>query len=431
MQEHLLYYRNMLIIVLSVALISPLKAQLFYTQSLSPEVKSLQVIADKDFLKLPVIGLDGNSSLDIRFDCITDDQPWIDYTIVHCNAQWERDNLDESDYLEYSYLPQHIEDVNPSFNTLLSYYHYHLSIPNEHIKPTISGNYAVLFHLQGEPDSLLAIATFMVSEGTAYVEGQVSGNTDIDFNALHQQLTLNVSWNSNLFPHLDPGTELSLKVQQNRRRDNEVWINHPSRIMANSAYYEHNRNLIFEAGNHWRRFEYTTHRYPSIGVDRIRYLAPIYSAFLYEDKQRNTDNYYFDQDQHGRYLIHALNVDDENTEAEYFRAMFVLKAPLSLNARGIYLVGDFTYQQQDSLYRMEYDYTAEQYHKEVLLKSGAYNYQYLVPAGFSNIANGVSRLTTSVIEGNHYETPNEYQVYVYLKTIGSRYDRLIGATILK
>ena len=413
--------------VLLVALTGSLEAQTLYTGSRHAQVKTVQVLADGDFSRLPVIDLAGGGSLNVSFDFLANEQPWVDYTIVHCDARWQPDDLSPMDYLEYSYLPRHVESVEPSFNTFLQYYHYEVVFPNEGARPLVSGNYAMLFHMQDEPDSLLAIACFMVSEQMAFVTGEVSGNTDVDFHAMHQQVTMSVAWSEARLPHLEPTTDLMVLVQQNRRRDSQRWLDHPSRMQAGRAIYEHERQLIFEAGNTWRRFEFTDERYPGIGIDHVRYHAPLYYAYLNRDRARNLDNFRYDQDQHGRYKVHALHVDNVATEAEYFRAMFMLDAPATLANRGIYLVGDFTSQVIDESTRMEYDVNQGLYYKEVLLKQGAYNYQYLVPAG--TLAN--SPLTTAYIEGNHYETPNEYEIFVYYRPFGSRFDRLLGVATLK
>jgi hypothetical protein len=102
--------------------------------------------------------------------------------------------------------------------------------------------------------------------------------------------------------------------------------------------------------------------------------------------------------------------------------VFSLKASRQLDKRGVYLLGEFSHQTLDSLSRMEYDDVEGVYRKEVLLKQGAYNYMYVVPEG--------NQLSTAAIEGNHYETPNEYQIYVYYHPFAARYDRLIGIGVL-
>ena len=85
----------------------------------------------------------------------------------------------------------------------------------------------------------------------------------------------------------------------------------------------------------------------------------------------------------------------------------------------------------------------------MLLKQGAYNYQYLaLPSGHGNrqpsgqsansssnhprpFANGINTpALTSVVEGDFYQTVNEYLVAVYYRAPGDRYDRLLGYTLL-
>lgn len=65
----------------------------------------------------------------------------------------------------------------------------------------------------------------------------------------------------------------------------------------------------------------------------MRHIAPYYYAMLKRDVPRHDSGYLFDRDQDGRYLVHALHVDDEIIEAEYFKARFFLKAPFSLDQK--------------------------------------------------------------------------------------------------
>ena len=79
----------------------------------------------------------------------------------------------------------------------------------------------------------------------------------------------------------------------------------------------------------------------------------------------------------------------------------------------------------DEKSKMGYNFETKQYEKAVLLKQGSYNYQYLfVPTGSS-----VGQ--TGPIEGNYYQTQNEYSIYVYYRPMGARYDRLIGVTTVR
>ena len=60
----------------------------------------------------------------------------------------------------------------------------------------------------------------------------------------------------------------------------------------------------------------------------------------------------------------------------------------------------------------------------MLLKQGAYNYQYLF------VPPGAMRGYTANIEGDSYQTSNEYLVKVYHRPRGHRYDHLVGVTLI-
>ncbi len=58
------------------------------------------------------------------------------------------------------------------------------------------------------------------------------------------------------------------------------------------------------------------------------------------------------------------------------------------------------------------------------MKQGFYNYSYVF------VEDGKSYKDHSLTEGNHYDTENDYAVYVYYRPFGQRYDELIGFTFL-
>ena len=54
------------------------------------------------------------------------------------------------------------------------------------------------------------------------------------------------------------------------------------------------------------------------------------------------------------------------------------------------------------------------------IKQGRYNYQYVyVPYGSKEI-------DATYIEGSHYETHNQYTIFVYFREEGTSYDKLIA-----
>ena len=72
---------------------------------------------------------------------------------------------------------------------------------------------------------------------------------------------------------------------------------------------------------------------------------------------------------------------------------------------------------------MVYSESRNQYELTLLLKQGYYNY-WLV-----TWSPGERSADPSPIEGSYYETENDYQIYLYHRPSGARYDRLIGYTL--
>lgn len=411
---------------------SETRAETLYTHPEIYDVRTLRTLVDGDFSKLPVIDQAGRSQVEISFDYLADEEQYLQYTVVHCDANWQPDNLSELDYID-GFQPTRITKVEPSFNTYTNYYHYSVTFPNEDVRLLLSGNYAVMIHPENEPDEPVAVACFSVSEQKAFIGGEISSNTDIDFRQQHQQLTLQSTWNQQQLPYLNPVNELRMVVTQNRRPSSRRVIASPTRMEANKAYYEHVHDLIFEAGNTYRRFEFTDYRYATLGVDRVRYYAPYYHAELVTDQSRAGGFYRDDKDQHGRYLVHALRVDDEETESEYFWADFSLSGAMPPKGRGsIYLAGDFTYGELIDEFRMDYDPESQCYQGHVLLKQGHYNYQYVVgPEWQPAFDEELPHISSALLEGNYYETRNQYEVYIYYRPAGGRYDRLLGVAVIE
>ena len=71
---------------------------------------------------------------------------------------------------------------------------------------------------------------------------------------------------------------------------------------------------------------------------------------------------------------------------------------------------------------MAYDEKNGAYQATLLLKQGWYDYHY----GFES-PNGWNVVD---LEGSYFQTENEYEILVYYRDMGSRYDELIGYAVL-
>jgi hypothetical protein len=69
---------------------------------------------------------------------------------------------------------------------------------------------------------------------------------------------------------------------------------------------------------------------------------------------------------------------------------------------------------------MTWNFDTSAYELTLLLKQGYYNYIYVYVPNGSHVADHKN------LEGSHWQTENDYQIFVYFREMGSRYDRLVG-----
>lgn len=388
------------------------------TAIFSSSIRTLTVQMEGDRLAAPVLTLDeggqlidgATNRLKIGFDDLSDERQYLRYSIQHCTADWHLSDLVDSEVFDgFNYAD--ITDYAFSRATTVHYVHYDIYLPNADFTFNISGNYLLQVYPEDDPEDILLQVRFMVQERTATVAATIDTNTDVDYNDAHQQLNLAIDLRNAAVR--DPNSDIILAVTQNNRPDTRRFILHPSRIMGYQSIYDHNAELIFAAGNEYRRMETINNLYPGMGTDHIEFHSPYYYHILNLDLPRANHQYQYDQTQHGRYFIREYNAENSDVEADYVLVQFTLDK-LPIPGEDIFLDGDFTLRQRNASSKMEYDASDGQYKKLLLLKQGAYNYQYLTTGADPN-----------EIEGDKYQTNNEYQVCVYYRPPGARYDRLL------
>ena len=66
------------------------------TQIFHPDFRTLKVQVENDFMSPPIIHLNGNGRITIMFDELSDDMRYMQYRLVHCNADWQPSMLLDS-----------------------------------------------------------------------------------------------------------------------------------------------------------------------------------------------------------------------------------------------------------------------------------------------------------------------------------------------
>lgn len=409
---------------IALSFFSSIAATAQRNEILAPNIASLQVVADDEWTApLPVIELRGDKAINISFDELSHTYQRYCYRIEHCEADWTTsEELFESDYVDGFASGNTIDDNEQSVGTNQLYTHYYIKIPNEKCRPKMSGNYRVTVYNENDDNQPVLTACFMIVEPRMNIGLEATANTDIDINKSHQQVNMRLSYGD--INVTAPQEQIKTVVMQNGRWDNAVINPKAQYTKSNGLEWSHSRDLIFPAGNEYRKFETLDVTHTTMGLERVGWDGKHYQAWVWTDEPR--PNYTYDEDANGAFIIRNSDNVNNNTESDYVMVHFSLKTSSSAfeerqsnQPKEIYLNGKWTNDRFTSQYKMQWNEAVKQYECAVPLKQGYYSYQYLMKQ-----ADGTFRPVPS--EGSFFQTENKYQALVYYKGQGERTDRLVG-----
>ena len=146
----------------------------------------------------------------------------------------------------------------------------------------------------------------------------------------------------------------------------------------------------------------------------------IYNTHLYTNNDKANFPYTNYSDLNGNFSIRKLDGENNTIEADYSWVYFSLSAPLANPSSSIYIVGMFNNYSLTPENKMDFNSKNGLYEKAILIKQGFTNYQYLTVNNKGIIDQ------ENAIDGNFYQTENDYTVLVYYKGSSDRYEKVIG-----
>ena len=379
----------------------------------APEVKTLQVVVNQDWLSPPVMRIGTNDVLNIGFDELSHNYHRYVYRLERCEADWTTsEDLFESDWLE-GFNGNPIEDYENSLNTTVLYTHYQLTIPNDRCRVKMSGNYRLHVYDEEEEDKEVLCAEFRVVEPLMRIGLSVSTDTDIDFNRSHQQVSMAVDYMGVSISDVE--SQMLTVVMQNGREDSQKWNVKPTYIRNDRLQWEHCRQLIFDAGNEYHKYEVLDVSHPTMGIDKMRWDGSHFHAYPFVDTPRR--HYLYDEDANGAFYIrNSDNIENDRT-CDYVYVHYKLMPSERYDA-DVIVDGQWT-TESATRYVMDYDEEDKSYNATILQKQGYYSYQYLL-----RNAEGLTEVMPE--EGSYYQTENRYQAFVYYKGVSDRTWQLVG-----
>ena len=373
-----------------------------------PRIKSLTSIVNDDWMNRPVITLETSDVLHIGFDEFSHNYHRLTYHLEHCEADWSTsEDIFESDWLD-GFNDSQIEDYQNSINTTVLYTHYKLDIPNDRCQLKMSGNYRLTIFDEDNGNERLLEVLFYVVEPLMGVGLEVTTNTDIDHNESHQQLSMSVQYNNLRVTNVED--EIYTVVMQNWRNDDARINLKPTYIHTQGLEWSHNKQLIFDGGNEYHKFEVLDVSHATMGLERITWDGHYYQAYPFPSTIRR--NYLTDVDADGAFLIRNSNNTECDYTCDYVWVNYELQAPYQGE---LYIDGHWTTDAERDNYKMRYDGARNCYYTAILQKQGYYSYQYIMPNGGIPLS-----------EGSFFQTENRYQALVYYKGTGARTWRLVG-----
>jgi len=399
-----------------VALAIILFATVVNAQEVQPpyNIKTISFLQNNENV-LPYFRL--NESFTLAFDDLYGNEANYYYTIQHCNYNWTPSTqLTVNDYLE-GFDNQRIQNYNNSFNTLQLYSRYILSFPNKFTRILLTGNY--LIKILNEDREVVFTRRVIIYQEEVAVPIQVKRSRDMA--TIQQKHNLDFAIKTNSIQWQSPLQNVKVALFQNGRFDNAIYNVKPQYTIGNDLIYRYNTETQFWAGNEYWYFDNKDIRNAVNNVARIT-AGEIYNTILYTNDARASKPYTYYPDINGNFLTQniQLSVTDPSLESDYSWVFFKLSAPAFFDKKPIYVGGMFNNYAKTDEYKLEYNEKTNTYEKAIMVKQGFTNYMYI-----TTNKDGVPDPENDV-DGNFFQTENQYDIFVYYRQNNERYDRVIG-----
>lgn len=362
---------------------------------------------------IPVFRL--GESFQLSFDDLFGNEADYYFTITHYNYNWTPSELSKNEYLDGSD-NQRIQDYENSFNTLQIYSHYRLNIPNNFVKILKSGNY--LISIFNNDRELLFSKKLIIYEDLVDVPMQVKRARNVADNRYKHNLEFSIKSKEILFQN--PVQNVKVILLQNGKWNNAIVNIKPQYTIGNDLIFRYDKETQFFAGNEYLYFDNKEIRVATNTIAKIDSNSGLYNSHLYTDNSRKYKSYTFYPDVNGNFKIRNLMAQNNEVEADYSWVYFTLFAIDSPANSSIYVTGMFNNNILSAENKMDYNADRGVFEKALLIKQGFTNYNYTLLDSKENINN------KDAIDGNFYETENQYTAIVYYRQNGERYDRVIG-----
>lgn len=374
-------------------------------------IKTVQLYPDKNEVAnvlLPAVVPKNEQILRVEFDDLTTTYHAFTAKITHCNADWSKSSLANLDFLnDFNSFP--ITQYAFSSDTHIPYIHYWFQLP----PLKLSGNYVLTVYQ--DDNTPVFSKRFMVYENSV----KLGSFADISgANQLGNKQAINLKMNYNPLAVMNPATQFEVSIRQNQRWDNLIQNVPPTFIFEGQKEIDYriiDEQYMHDGGNEYRFVDLRSILNTGQNIARIDRTLKPFRAFAATDQSRAGGRYSQYLDFNGNFVIQNYDSPLQYSE-NYLNVNFTLPVKKPVDGK-VFISGRFAENAFSTEVELVYDSARKHYSKELLLKQGWYNYQYIVNS---------SHVEANILEGNHFETENLYEVFVYFKSLQPRADLLVG-----
>jgi hypothetical protein len=385
-----------------------------------PTIKSVECYNSTQQGSFPVINFRSAEQITLAFDDLTERSRNYYYTLQHCDAQWMPSRLSPTEYLQ-GFMEDRIIDYNYSIGTVKKYIHYEVKLPNANLSPKLPGNYLLKVYEDNDQSRLIITRRVYVAASAVSIGAEVVPSNNVSQRTHNQKLNFQVNYGG--INVQNPYQDVKVVVMQNGRPETAVLNTRPTYIRGSQLIYNDFNSNDFAGGNEFRHFDTRTLKLNSERIARI-FKDTANTVLLLGDASRNQNAYLSEYDLNGNFVIGNQDGRDTRTDADYAYVYFNLQAN-NLPKGDIYVIGKFNQYEITDANKMAYDATRSRYTSALLLKQGVYDYQYLW------LNPDTRQPEPHTLEGSYFETENEYQLLVYYRPPGSRWEELVGYKMVK
>lgn len=386
-------------------------------------IKAVRFHMYGDQLSLPVLKMNSNDQMELNFDDLDGNVKSYFYSFQLCDYNWMPVDMSPFLYTK-GFTQQRIGTYRYSSIALTRYTHYQAILPDRNTTLTMSGNYMLKVYLDGDTSKLAFTRRVLVLDQKAAIAGQVQQPFTPSLYKTHQKIQFSANINGvNTF---SAAQQVKVVILQNNRWDNALKDIKPTFVRNNILEYNTENNCIFPGGKEWRWLDLRSFRLQSDRVEKANYTKTTTEMFLFPDADRTAQRYVYFRDLNGMYLVETYETINPYWQGDFATVYFNL-ATASGKAyadKDIYLAGQLTNYEFNDKTKMVFNTETGMYECTAFLKQGYYNYTYIA-------VDKKDPNEKRDLEGDYWETENEYTILMYYKSFTDRTDQLIGVGKVK